>query len=142
MTAIVLAASLALSLVDEATLTLPNRYVAALAVFAASQVAAASLLQHSIELALSAVAASAIVAGIYAVFAIVGWVGFGDTKFAAVLALVVAVVAGMFAAYIPVLAILISWARILFRRFRRRPDQHPHGLSLAIASIVVMLLFI
>lgn len=129
-----------LSWVDERTFTLPNRWVGALAAFACAQILGAALAQVSIGPELGAISAAAIAAAIYATLGFAGAVGFGDVKFAAALSLAVGSVAGLLAVYLVPLAFAVSAVRIIARKSRGADPRHPHGSSLAIAGIGVLLL--
>ncbi|KDA04594.1 hypothetical protein DC31_06245 [Microbacterium sp. CH12i] len=130
--------ALRLAAVDEHTYTLPNRLTALLAAFGASQVIGVSIWQGSPSLALSAAAIVGIVGAVYFVLALTGSCGFGDMKFAVALALTIVPITGIFTIYLVPLAFAISALRVIGRNVRHRPRKHPHGMSLAIASLVLM----
>ncbi|WP_336629783.1 MULTISPECIES: A24 family peptidase [unclassified Microbacterium] len=128
-----------LAWIDERTFTLPNRWVGALAAFGCVQVVGSAFAPASTGPALGAVGAAVIVTVIYVGLGFAGAVGFGDVKFAAALTLAVGSVAGLIAVYLAQLAFAVSAVRIMARKARGADPRHPHGTSLAVAGISVLL---
>lgn len=128
-----------LAWIDECTFTLPNRWIGVLAAFGCVQVVGSAFAPAGTGPALGAVGAAAIATVVYVGMGFAGAVGFGDVKFAAALTLAVGSVAGLFAVYLAPLALAVSAARIMARKARGVDPRHPHGTSLAVAGISVLL---
>ncbi|MGF2950655.1 prepilin peptidase [Microbacterium sp. PI-1] len=127
-----------LAVVDERTHTLPNRLTGALAVFGIIQAIGISAWRHDAAPLVIAGVTAGILASLYALLALTKSGGFGDIKFAGALALTIAPYAGLFTLYLLPIAFVISAVRIMARRVRGRAAKHPHGPSLAIAGIVLL----
>lgn len=127
-----------LALVDERTHTLPNRLTGALAVFGIIQaIGISAWMNDTAPLAIAGVTA-VILASVYALLALTKSGGFGDIKFVGALALTIAPYAGLLTLYLLPIAFIISAVRIMARRVRGRVSKHPHGPSLAIAGVVLL----
>lgn len=124
--------------VDERTHTLPNRLTGSLATFGIIQAIGVSWWQHTPAPLATAASAAGVLGVAYAVLAFTGSCGFGDVKLAAALGLTAAPYAGFLTLYILPIAFMISAVRIMGRRLRGRGDRHPHGTSLVIAGLAVM----
>ncbi|EYT57224.1 A24 family peptidase [Microbacterium sp. UCD-TDU] len=127
-----------LALVDERTHTLPNRLTGALAVFGIIQAIGISAWMNDTAPAVIAAVTAGILTSIYGLLALTKSGGFGDIKFAGALALTIAPYAGLLTLYLLPIAFIISAVRIMARRVRGREAKHPHGPSLAIAGIVLL----
>lgn len=127
-----------LAIVDELTHTLPNRLTGALAAFGAVQAIGISWLRGEPAPLITAAVTAGLLAGAYALLAFTGSSGFGDIKLAGALALTIALYAGLLTLYLLPIAFIISAARMMIRRLGGREDRHPHGTSLAIAGIVLL----
>ncbi|MFT4284320.1 MAG: A24 family peptidase [Protaetiibacter sp.] len=127
--------------IDIRTLTLPNRFTAALAAAAAVQA-----VSHSIAAASPSPAAWGALAGVlatvvYLAMGLVGWVGFGDAKLVAGLAIASGAIAGPAALFLAPIAIAISGlTRGLHMLNRSGREGHPHGPALVAATLAVMIL--
>ena len=128
-----------LAVIDERTHTLPNRLTGALAVFGIIQAIGISAWRHDAAPLVIAGVTAGILASLYALLALTKSGGFGDIKFAGALALAIAPYAGLLTLYLLPIAFIISAVRIMARRVRGRATKHPHGPSLAIAGIVLLL---
>jgi leader peptidase (prepilin peptidase)/N-methyltransferase len=128
-----------LAIVDERTHLLPNRVTGALGAFGAIQAVSISVWQKDAEPLVIAAVTAGILAAVYAVLALTGSTGFGDIKFAGALALAIAPYAGLLTLYLFPIACIISAVRIMTRRVLGRDAKHPHGPSLAIAGIVLLI---
>lgn len=133
-------AAAAIAVVDHRTFTLPNRYVGPLAAAGAVQVVATALFTTDVWAAAWPAIAAAVVFITYAVMGMAGWFGFGDAKFAAALALIVALYAGPLAIYLVPLAILTGAARRVIRGARARKSKLAHGPDIAAAAIGIILI--
>lgn len=131
--------SLWLAWIDERTGALPNRIVGALAGFGAIQIVGL-VLTGGASTALGAAGAAVLVGVLYSVLGFTGGVGFGDMKFAAALTLAVGAVVGPWAAYLVAIAVMISSFRMIVLALCGQPRRHPHGLSLAVGGISVLLI--
>lgn len=136
--AVTAAFSARLALVDERTHTLPNRFTGALAVFGIIQAVGISAWRHDTAHLVIAGVTAGILASLYALLALTKSGGFGDIKFAGALALTIAPYAGLLTLYLLPIAFMISALRIMWRRARGRTSKHPHGPSIAIAGVAIM----
>lgn len=127
-----------LAYVDERTHTLPNRLTGGLALLATIQAIGISWWQQTPTTLITAMVVAGILATVYAALALTGNCGFGDVKYAGALALTVAPFAGFLTLYLLPAAFIISASRATARRLRGRTSRHPHGTSLAIAGLLVM----
>lgn len=130
--------SLHLAIIDERTHMLPNRVTGALATFGVIQAIGISLWLHDAAPLVIAATTAGILAAAYAILAFTGSIGFGDIKFAGALALTIAPYAGLLTLYLLPVAFVISALRIMGRHLRGRATKHPHGTSLAIAGLTIM----
>lgn len=130
--------SLRLAHVDERTYMLPNRLTGALAAFGVIQAIGISWLQQDFMPLITGAISAGIVTTVYAILAIIGSSGFGDIKFAGALTLTIAPYAGFLALYLLPIAFVISALRAMGRKMRGQTVKHPHGASIAIAGIVIV----
>lgn len=84
---------------------------------------------------------ASITTSLYLLLGLLGWMGFGDVKFAAGLALFVAVPAGWAGLYLLPLALAVSALPRFLRRLVNRPQRSrtAHGPALAAAFAILML---
>lgn len=124
---------------DVRTRTIPNRWVVTLATAGiALSLSSAVVRHHPAMLLTTVVAATAAFAGYFA-FGLLGWVGFGDAKLAAALALVTSVAVGASATLLLPCAVLLGGAqRILFARLVQQRTHQPHGPALVIAALILL----
>lgn len=120
---------------DAVSLKLPNRFTGAFAAAAGIQALAVALIRDDWAIALWAAVAGVALFLIYVVLGVVGWVGFGDAKFAAGLAIAAGIPAGLGALYVFPVAIVVTG---IWRLGSRRQTHRPHGPALAIAAVLVM----
>lgn len=82
-----------------------------------------------------------ITTSLYLLLGLLGWVGFGDVKFAAGLALIVAIPAGWAGLYLLPLALAFSTLPRIFRRLAALPQRgrSAHGPALASAVALIMI---
>lgn len=126
------------AVIDIRTLTLPNRYTAALAAAAAIQAVTHSWATVDPSPALWAALAAVLATTVYLALGAVGWVGFGDAKLAAGLALAAGIISGPWALFLAPLAIVLSGpVRVLGILVRNRAG-HPHGPALVLAAVAIM----
>lgn len=133
------AAAVWFAVIDLRTFTLPNRLVGPLAAAAAAQLIAITVITGAVTPSANTIAAAAIVFLGYALIGMAGWMGFGDAKFAGALTLIVGLYAGLLAAYVLPLAMLIGAAQRALRGRLKPHDRYAHGPDIAAAVILIML---
>jgi leader peptidase (prepilin peptidase)/N-methyltransferase len=126
----------ALAIIDIRTLTLPNRYVAAIVSAGLVQAAASSIAHHQPHIFWDAVIAAMLVWAMYVVLGLAGWFGFGDAKFAAALTSIVAIYAGFEALYVVPAAIMMA---ALSRTIPRDTGGRAHGPAIALSATLLMI---
>jgi Flp pilus assembly protein protease CpaA len=125
---------------DIRTRTIPNRWVLTLALVGLAMCGASAVADNRPDLFLTgAIAAAATFAGYFA-FGLVGWVGYGDAKLAASLALVASVTAGASALLILPCAILLGGVqRVVCARLVRNQSSRPHAPALVAAALILLI---
>lgn len=126
---------------DYRTGLLRNRWTAPFALAGLIQVLLASAGLHSwFEVALPCLVGAAITSSLYLLLGLLGWVGFGDVKYAAGLAMFVAIPAGWAGLYLLPLAFALSGVPRLVRwiAVRPLPIRSAHGPALATAFAILM----
>ena len=124
---------------DARTRTISNRWVVTLAAAGIALSLSYVAVRHHPEMLLTtAFAAAAAFAGYFA-FGLLGWVGFGDAKLAAALALVTSVAVGASSTLLLPGAVLLGGAqRVLFARLVQQQTRQPHGPALVIAALILL----
>lgn len=140
--ALVLAAVL-IAIADARTGLIRNAWTAPLASAAAAHVVIATVTLPRGDEVLEQSALSALLAGgCYLSLGLLGWVGFGDVKFATGIGLVLPLCAGWFGLLLVPLAIVCSGTAAAARRLRRDGGwtSAPHGpaIALAVAGLVLL----
>ncbi len=126
--------------IDIRTLTLPNRFTAALAAAAVVQAVTHSIATVSPSPCVWGALAGVLATVVYLAMGVAGWVGFGDAKFVAGLAIAAGITSGPIALFLAPTAIAFSGlTRGLHVLNRSGRDGHPHGPVLVAATVVVML---
>jgi type IV leader peptidase family protein len=126
---------------DHRTGLLRNQWTAPFALAGLIQVAVASAgLPPATNVATPSLLGAVITTALYILLGLLGWVGFGDVKFAAGLALFVAIPGGWSGVYLLPLALICSALPRLIRRTAARPQRVrvAHGPALAAAATVLM----
>lgn len=126
---------------DYRTGLLRNRWTGPFALAGLIQVLLSSaVLQSWLEIAATCLLGAVVTTSLYFILGLLGWVGFGDVKFAIGLGLFVAIPTGWAGLYLLPLALAISSLLHLFRRLGRMPERprSPHGPALATALSVLM----
>lgn len=126
---------------DHRTSLLRNRWTGPFALAGLIQVIVSSVgLQSWLEIAAACLLGAVVTTSLYFALGLLGWVGFGDVKFAAGLGLFVAIPTGWAGLYLLPIALAISSLLHLFRWLRRMPERprSRHGLALATALAVLM----
>jgi prepilin signal peptidase PulO-like enzyme (type II secretory pathway) len=139
LTAATAAAALIPAIIDGRTHKLPNRYTGPLALAAAIQVIAFSIRAGDPWSLLWAGIAAAVTFVLFAAMALRDYVGFGDVKYAAALALAVAITTGLMAIWImPVAVLLGAGGRGV--RYLAGHREHRQALGPYIFAVVIALL--
>lgn len=126
---------------DYRTGLLPDRWTGPFALAGMIQVLIGSAsLQKWLDIAAPCLLGEEITASFYFLVGLLGWVGFGDVKFAAGLGLFVSIPAGWTGLYLLPLALSISALPRLLRWTLRRPQlpHAAHGPALAASLAVLM----
>lgn len=126
---------------DYRTGLLRNRWTGPFALTGLIQVLIAAVgTQPWTRIAAPCLLGATITTSLYLLLGLLGWVGFGDVKFAAGLALIVAIPAGWAGLYLLPLALAFSALPRLLRRLAAQPERSrsPHGPALAAALSVLM----
>lgn len=134
-------AGLCIAFDDYRTGLLRNRWTAPFALAGLFQVViAAAGTQAWARIAAPCLLGAVITTSIYLLLGLLGWVGFGDVKFAAGLALFVAIPAGWAGLYLVPVALSFSALHRLFRRLAAKPQKvrSAHGPALAVALALLM----
>ena len=134
-----LAAGIPLAITDARTHTLPNSDVGHVALASTGWLAV--LAMTNAPAAAGALLAGAGVFGAYVVMGLVGVSGFGDAKFAGALAALLGASCGLYALYLPLVALMVSVVQsALYRAVWPSPWRFgtmrlPHGPALVIAAV-------
>lgn len=139
---IVLTGGIPLASTDLRTGRLPNYEVGKLLI-AGLVLCAACSMTNAATVVLALVAA-VVVFAIYALMTIADWCGAGDAKFGGTLALIVGVSLGLYALYLPLLALLFSAAARLIRIALwpgRQRARSPHGPALVVAAVSMLIIW-
>ena len=126
---------------DFRTGLLPDRWTGPFALAGMIQVLLDSAsVQDWLDIAAPCLIGSTVTASLYLLLGLLGWVGFGDVKFAVGLGLFVAIPGGWTGLYLLPLALVISALAHLLVRIRRRLQHRraAHGPALAAALAVLM----
>lgn len=140
-TVVAVLAACSIAIDDYRTGLLRDRWTGPFAVTGLIQVLIASTgLRNGLGIAATCLIGAAVTTSLYGLFALVGWVGFGDVKFAVGLGLFVAIPAGWTGLYLLPLALAISsFVRLVRCIGRMRVHPHSaHGPALATALGLLM----
>jgi leader peptidase (prepilin peptidase)/N-methyltransferase len=125
--------------VDARTRRLPNRLVGPFGAASALLVIVVAIASRSWAPIWWALAAAALAGVLYLAMGLAGWVGLGDVKFAAALALPVAAVAGGAALWLTPVAVACSGVWLLVRRIGGDASRRQaHGPALAAGAVLLM----
>jgi len=127
------------AVIDARTHTLPNRYTGPLALAAAIQVVAFTIRSADPWQLLWAALAAVVTFLLFSLLAIRDYVGFGDVKYAAALALLATILAGLAAVYLMPVAVLLGAAgRGIRYLLGHRTHKQALGPYILAATVLLM----
>lgn len=132
-------ASIPAAVIDFRTRRLPNWCSLAIATAAFTTASATALAGLDLGRLLVPLVAAVIAFGVYVGMGLIGWVGFGDAKFAAALVAAVSLSSGLGALWIVPVAIQgAALLRLAHRAVRRSDAPQPHGPVLVLSAALVL----